>query len=172
REEIISEIIGQNQQSTPKVCSLDDLLTPLAWHRSQGQTIVFTNGCFDILHPGHVAYLQFCKSKGDIVVVGLNSDRSVRTIKGPERPINSQDDRAAVLAGLAAVDYVTIFDEPDPLNLIKAIQPDILVKGNDWKDKGVVGREEVEAHGGRVLLAPMVEGRSSTAVINKMKSKG
>ena len=104
--------------------------------------------------------------------MGLNSDQSVRAIKGPERPINSQDDRAAVLAALAAVDYVTIFDEPDPLNLIKAIQPDILVKGNDWKDKGVVGREVVEARGGRVLLAPLVEGRSSTAVINKMKPKG
>ncbi|MCP4450469.1 MAG: bifunctional heptose 7-phosphate kinase/heptose 1-phosphate adenyltransferase, partial [Planctomycetes bacterium] len=101
REEIITEIIGQNQRSWPKVGDLDDLLTPLVWHRRQGQTLVFTNGCFDILHPGHVAYLQFCKSKGDIVVVGLNSDQSVRTIKGPERPINSQDDRAAVLAGLA-----------------------------------------------------------------------
>ena len=172
RQEIIAEIIGQSQRSTPKVCQLEALLPPLSWHRSQGQTIVFTNGCFDILHKGHVDYLQFCKSKGDIVVVGLNSDQSVRTIKGPERPINGQDDRAAVLAALAPVDYVTIFDEPDPLNLIKAIQPDILVKGNDWKDKGVVGRDVVEARGGRVLLAPLVEGRSSTAVINKMKSGG
>ncbi len=172
REEIITEIIGQNNRSAPKVCLLNDLLPLLARHRNRGQTIVFTNGCFDILHPGHVTYLQFCKSKGDIVVVGLNSDQSVKAIKGPERPINPQDDRAAVLAGLAAVDYVTVFDESDPLNLITALRPDILVKGNDWKDKGVIGREVVEAHGGRVLLAPLVEGRSSTAVINKMKSRG
>jgi D-beta-D-heptose 7-phosphate kinase/D-beta-D-heptose 1-phosphate adenosyltransferase len=172
REEIITEIIGQHQGTTPKVCQLENLITQLTWHRNQSHAIVFTNGCFDILHKGHVDYLQFCKSSGDVVVVGLNSDESVRTIKGPERPINSQDDRAAVLAALAAVDYVTIFDEPDPLNLIKALEPDILVKGNDWKDKGVVGREFVEARGGRVLLAPLVEGRSSTAVINKMKAKG
>ena len=172
REEIMTEINRETHQSAPKVCPLEALLKPLLWHRSQAQTIVFTNGCFDILHKGHVEYLQFCKSSGDIVVVGLNSDQSVRTIKGPERPINSQNDRAAVLAALSAVDYVTIFDEPDPLNLIKAVQPDILVKGNDWKDKGVVGRDVVEARGGRVLLAPLVEGRSSTAVINKMKSKG
>ncbi|MCF7976331.1 MAG: D-glycero-beta-D-manno-heptose 1-phosphate adenylyltransferase [Phycisphaerae bacterium] len=170
REEIITEIIGQHQEAAPKVCRLKDLIGQLAWHRSQSHTIVFTNGCFDILHKGHVDYLQFCKSSGDIVVVGMNSDESVRTIKGPERPINAQDDRAAVLAGLASVDYVTIFNEPDPLNLIKAVQPDILVKGSDWKDKGVVGREFVEAHGGCVLLAPLLEGRSSTAVINKMKS--
>lgn len=172
REEILSEIIGQSQPSAPKVCDLEDLLIPLGWHRNQGQTIVFTNGCFDILHKGHVEYLNFCKSKGDIVVVGLNSDASVRAIKGPERPINSQGDRAAVLAALASVDYVTIFDESTPLSLIEAVQPDILVKGSDWKDKGVVGREVVEARGGRVLLAPLVQGRSSTAVIDKMKSKG
>jgi len=172
REEIITEIIGQHQRSTPKVCHTEALLKQLTWHRGQSQTIVFTNGCFDILHKGHVDYLQFCKSSGDIVVVGLNSDRSVRAIKGPERPINTEDDRAAVLAALAPVDYVTIFDEADPLNLITAVQPDILVKGNDWKDKGVIGRDIVEARGGRVLLAPLVEGKSSTAVINKMKSKG
>ncbi len=172
RREIIDEIMGQSQQSTPKVCQLEELVQKITWHRSQTQSIVFTNGCFDILHKGHVDYLQFCKSKGDIVVVGLNSDQSVRAIKGPKRPINTQDDRASVLAALAAVDYVTIFNEPDPLPLIQTVQPDILVKGSDWKDKGVVGRELVEARGGQVLLAPMVEGKSSTAVIEKMKFKG
>lgn len=172
REEIIAEIVGQTKRSTPKVCTLDTLLTQLTWHRSQSQTLVFTNGCFDILHKGHVDYLQFCKSKGDIVIVGLNSDASVRAIKGPERPINNQNDRADVLAGLAYVDYVTIFDEPDPYNLIKAVHPDFLVKGSDWKDKGVIGSDIVEARGGRVIFAPLIEGRSSTAVIDKMKSKG
>jgi D-beta-D-heptose 7-phosphate kinase/D-beta-D-heptose 1-phosphate adenosyltransferase len=121
------------------------------------------------VHRGHIEFLKFCKQQGDIVIVGLNSDGSVRTIKGPERPINNQYDRAAVLAALEMVDYITIFDEPDPLNLIKKIKPDILVKGQDWAQKGVVGREFVESYGGKVILAPLVEGKSSTATIEKIK---
>ncbi|UCH14875.1 MAG: hypothetical protein JSV22_02650, partial [Bacteroidales bacterium] len=111
-----------------------------------------------------------CKSKGDIVVVGLNSDSSVKTIKGPDRPVNNQYDRAAVLAALETVDYITIFDEPDPLNLIKKVKPDILVKGQDWAEKGVIGQKFIESYGGKVVLAPLVEGKSSTKTIEKIKA--
>jgi D-beta-D-heptose 7-phosphate kinase/D-beta-D-heptose 1-phosphate adenosyltransferase len=169
-EEIINRIIGEQWGKTSKVCSLDSLLDELTWHRSQNNSIVFTNGCFDLIHRGHIEFLKFCKLQGDIVVVGLNSDNSVRVIKGPDRPINNQHDRAAVLAALETVDYVTVFDEPEPLNLIKKIKPDILVKGQDWADEGVVGREFVESCGGKVVLAPLVEGKSSTSIIEKVKS--
>jgi len=146
------------------------LLYEIGRHRKQKETIVFTNGCFDVLHRGHAEYLQFCRRQGDVVVVGLNSDSSVRTIKGPDRPINNQHDRAAVLAALEAVDYVTIFDEPTPLSLIQEVRPDVLVKGEDWAEKGVVGRECVESYGGKVALAPLVQGKSSSATIEKVKS--
>ncbi len=150
--------------------SIDSLADEITWHRRQKATIVFTNGCFDVVHRGHIEFMKFCKSKGDIVIVGLNSDSSVKTIKGPDRPINNQYDRAAVLAALETVDYITVFDEPDPLNLIKKVKPDILVKGQDWAQKGVVGQEFVESYGGRVVLAPLVEGKSSTVTIEKMKA--
>jgi len=169
-EEIVSEIVGQNRGRSGKVRSADSLLGELAPYRRQKKAIVFTNGCFDVLHRGHVEYLEFCRQHGDIVVVGLNSDSSVKMIKGPERPINNQHDRAVVLAALELVDYVTLFDEPDPLNLIKKVRPDVLVKGEDWAQKGVVGREFVESYGGKVVLAPLVEGKSSTVTIEKMKS--
>jgi D-beta-D-heptose 7-phosphate kinase/D-beta-D-heptose 1-phosphate adenosyltransferase len=169
-DEIADEIAGQHQGAGGKVCPEDSLLNELERHRRQNKTIVFTNGCFDVLHRGHVEYLQFCRRQGDVVVAGLNSDRSVKTIKGPGRPINSQQDRAAVLAALETVDYVTIFDEPTPLNLIRKVRPDVLVKGQDWAEKGVVGREFVESYGGKVALAPLVVGRSSTATIEKMQS--
>jgi D-beta-D-heptose 7-phosphate kinase/D-beta-D-heptose 1-phosphate adenosyltransferase len=169
-EEIINEIIGGQHGKGGKVRSLDSLITELAWRRRQKETIVFTNGCFDVLHLGHVEFLKFCKSQGDLVVVGLNSDTSVKTIKGPGRPLNNQYDRASVLAALETVDYVTVFVEPVPLDLIKEVKPDVLVKGQDWKQKGVVGREFVESYGGKVVLAPLVQGKSSTSVITKMKS--
>jgi len=165
-EEIMDEIAGQNS----KARSIDSLVQELDRHRKQKKTVVFTNGCFDVLHSGHIELLKFCKSQGDILVVGLNSDRSVKVIKGPDRPINNQDDRAAVLAALEMVDYITFFDEPDPLNLIKKVKPDVLVKGQDWTEKGVVGREFVESYGGKVVLSPLVEGKSSTATIEKMKA--
>jgi len=152
------------------VRSIDLLLDELTWHRKGKKTIVFTNGCFDVIHRGHIEYLEFCKSQGDVVVVGVNSDSSVKIIKGPARPINNQNDRAIVLAALEMVDYITLFDEPDPLNLIKKVKPDVLVKGEDWAEKGVVGREFVESLGGKVVLAPLVEGKSSTETIEKMKS--
>jgi D-beta-D-heptose 7-phosphate kinase/D-beta-D-heptose 1-phosphate adenosyltransferase len=162
-EEIISEIKG-------KVCTVDLLLKELDRHLKDHKKIVFTNGCFDVLHAGHVEYLKFCKSQGDIVVVGLNSDSSVKKIKGDGRPVNNQNDRAAVLSALEMVDYITIFNEPDPLNLIKKVRPDILVKGQDWEHKGVIGRQFVESYKGKVVLAPLVKGKSSTTTIEKMKS--
>ena len=168
-EEVINEIVGENLGRSGKIHSIDTLLVELDYHRKQKKTIVFTNGCFDVLHRGHIEYLGFCKKQGDIVVVGLNSDRSVKAIKGPERPVNNQYDRALVLAAMESVDYITVFDENDPLSLIKKIGPDVLVKGQDWEEKGVVGREFVEAKGGKVVLAPLVEGKSSTAIIEKMK---
>jgi D-beta-D-heptose 7-phosphate kinase/D-beta-D-heptose 1-phosphate adenosyltransferase len=167
-EEVINEITGKND----KICPLDSLIGKIAEHRKQNAIIVFTNGCFDIVHRGHIEFLKFCKLHGDIVVVGLNSDSSVKKIKGPDRPINNQHDRTAVLAALETVDYITVFDEPDPLNLIKTIKPDVLVKGQDWAQKGVVGAEFVESYGGKVVLAPLVEGKSSTATIEKLKSLG
>lgn len=169
-EEMIDEIVGQNQANSGKIRSNELLINELTWHRRRNKTIVFTNGCFDVIHTGHIEYLKFCKSQGHVVVVGLNSDKSVKTIKGPERPINNQNDRAVVLAALEMVDYITIFDEPDPLNLIKMVKPDILIKGQDWEQKGVVGREFVESYGGKVVLAPMVEGKSSSETIKQMKS--
>ena len=169
-DEIVSEIIGQQFGKSGKIRTVETLLPELNWHRHQGRSIVFTNGCFDILHRGHIEYLTFCKKQGDILVLGLNSDSSVRTIKGPERPVNNQHDRAAVLAGLESIDYVTIFNEPDPLELIKKVRPDVLVKGADWADKGVIGREFVEKGGGKVVLAPLVDGKSSTGTIEKIKS--
>jgi D-beta-D-heptose 7-phosphate kinase/D-beta-D-heptose 1-phosphate adenosyltransferase len=137
-DEIINEIVSQNRSKGGKLRSIDSLVTELTHHRRQKETIVFTNGCFDVVHRGHIEFLKFCKLQGDIVVVGLNSDNSTKTIKGPDRPINNQHDRAAVLAALETIDYITVFDEPDPLNLIKKVKPDILVKGQDWAQKGVV----------------------------------
>lgn len=168
-EEMIDEIVSQKMANSGKVRPVDLLIDELTWHRRRKETVVFTNGCFDVIHTGHIEFLKFCKSQGDIVVVGLNSDSSVKTIKGPKRPINNQHDRVTVLAALEMVDYITIFDEPDPLNLIKKIKPDILVKGQDWAKKGVIGREFVESCGGKVVLAPIVEGKSSSATIDKMK---
>ncbi len=169
-EEIANEIVSQKRGTSGKVRSIEVLLDELTWHRKGKKTIVFTNGCFDVIHRGHIEYLEFCKSQGDLVVIGVNSDSSVKIIKGHARPINNQHDRAIVLAALEMVDYITLFDEPDPLNLIKKVKPDVLVKGEDWAEKGVVGREFVESLGGKVVLAPLVEGKSSTVTIEKMKS--
>lgn len=152
-----------------KVVALADLLEELARLKGIGRRIVFTNGCFDILHPGHVTYLEAARRQGDCLVVGLNSDSSIRMIKGPERPVNNEASRARVLAALGAVDYVTIFGEETPLNLIKAIMPDILVKGADWPLAKIVGAAEVMARGGRVLMIPTVENFSTTRVIEAIR---
>ncbi len=134
-------------------------------HRRRGERVVFTNGCFDLLHPGHVTYLEDARKLGDLLVVGLNSDSSVRRLKGPARPILPEAARARLLAALAAVDYVTIFADETPYRLIKRIQPDVLVKGGDWAPETIVGREIVAARGGRVLSLPLVGGYSTSAII-------
>ncbi len=168
--EIINEIISENRGKSGKVQSVEFIADQLSLLRRQNISIVFTNGCFDVVHRGHIEFLKHCKSQGDLVVVGLNSDSSVKTIKGTDRPINNQYDRAAVLAALETVDYITIFDEPDPLSLIKQIRPHILVKGEDWAQKGVIGQDFVESYGGKVVLAPLVEGKSTTTTIEKMRT--
>ena len=169
-DEIVNELIATHRGKTGKIQDVETLLKELEYHRYQNEAVVFTNGCFDVLHRGHIEYLQFCKAQGDIVVLGLNSDTSVREIKGSGRPINNQHDRAAVLAALEMVDYIVVFDEPTPLELIEKVKPDVLVKGADWAEKGVVGREFVESYGGKVALASLVEGKSSTGTIEKMRS--
>jgi len=138
--------------------------------RARGRTIVFTNGVFDLLHPGHVRYLQQARALGDALIVGVNSDRSVRAIKGPTRPITPEDERAELIEGLACVDAAVVFDEDTPWQLIAALQPDVLVKGADWAADAIVGRDIVEARGGRVVRVPLEAGKSTTAIIEHIKN--
>jgi len=168
--EMEREIVRLYGVRNTKLRSLDSLLEEIDWRHSREQTVVFTNGCFDVLHRGHIEYLAFCKTQGDVLIVGLNSDSSVRTVKGPNRPINNEHDRATVLSGLETVDYITIFEEPSVLSLIKEIRPDVLVKGGDYGHEGVVGWEFVESCGGRVVVAPLVQGKSSTDTIERIKA--
>lgn len=134
-------------------------------------TVVFTNGCFDILHIGHVRLLKKAESFGDWIVVAINSDSSIRHLKGPTRPIFSEKERSELLASLSCVDFVTIFDEPTPLEIITEIQPDILVKGGDYKVQNVIGRDVVESYGGRVEIVPLIEGYSTTQILKKLKEQ-
>lgn len=150
-----------------KIVSLHTLKARLTEDRRQGKKVVFTNGCFDILHAGHVSVLEFSRSKGDVLVVGLNSDESVRRLKGPSRPVNKQADRALVLAALESVSYVCIFSEDTPYNLIKAVRPDVLVKGGDYKPSEIVGRE----FAGKVVRFALLKGRSTTGIIKKVSKK-
>ncbi len=136
--------------------------------RRRGKTLVFTNGCFDILHAGHVAYLEKAKGLGDVLIVGLNSDASVRRLKGPKRPLNSQKDRLKVLAALEPVDYVALFSDDTPLRLIKAVRPHVLVKGADWKKGQIVGAKEVESWKGKVKRVPLLPGRSTSGLLQKI----
>ncbi len=138
--------------------------------RSKGGSIVFTNGVFDILHAGHVMYLEAARAMGDILVVGMNTDESVQRIKGPTRPVNVQEDRAFVLAALRCVDHVVLFDEDTPLILITTLMPDVLVKGGDYTRETIVGADVVEANGGLVATIPLLEGRSTTGIIAKARS--
>ena len=133
-----------------------------------GKRVVFTNGCFDLLHPGHVRYLRQARALGEALIVALNSDRSVRELKGPGRPILTEAERSEVMAALGCVDYVVVFDDPTPRETIAALLPDVLVKGGDWGIDRIVGREEVEAAGGQVLSLPFVEGCSTTDVIGRI----
>jgi D-beta-D-heptose 7-phosphate kinase/D-beta-D-heptose 1-phosphate adenosyltransferase len=136
--------------------------------RAAGHRVVYTNGVFDLLHPGHVRYLQAARAKGDVLIVAINSDRSVRAIKGPTRPITPEAERAEVLDALACVDAVVVFDEETPAEIIRAIQPDILVKGADWAPDKIVGRDTVEARGGQVILMPVEDGWSTTSIVTKI----
>ena len=139
--------------------------------REQNKKIVFTNGCFDILHRGHIEYLTKAKEFGDVLIVGLNSDTSVKRLKGKDRPINSESDRARILDALKPVDYVVIFEEDTPLRLIQMVKPDVLVKGGDYKFEEIVGSEFVMSYGGKVEIIPFVEGKSTTKIIQKIKGE-
>jgi len=171
REEIVADLLGEARRSGDKVRSLENLLVDLGRHRAMDETVVFTNGCFDVLHVGHIEFIDFAGRQGDVLVVGLNSDRSVRSIKGPERPICPEDQRARVLSAIEAIDYIVLFDDDTPQRVIEAVRPDVLVKGEDWRDKGVVGREFVESHGGRVVLAPLVKGLSTTGIVDRIRGR-
>jgi len=140
--------------------------------RRAGKRVVFTNGCFDLMHVGHVRYLAAARDAGDLLVVAINADASVQRLKGPERPLVPEAARAEVLAALAAVDWVTVFEEDTPAEVIAALLPDVLVKGADWAPDQVVGRDTVEAHGGRVQLIPVVEGFSTTALVERIRHHG
>jgi D-beta-D-heptose 7-phosphate kinase/D-beta-D-heptose 1-phosphate adenosyltransferase len=171
RDEVIGEILLENHKTLGKVRTLDQLLPELTRRRrGRHESVAFTNGCFDLLHAGHVANFSFCKQHADVLVVGLNTDASVkRQAKGVDRPIVNQDDRAAVLAALADVDYVVLFDDDTPGTLIEAIRPDVLVKGQDWEGRTIVGQDSVEKNGGKVLLTPLVEGRSTSAIVDRIR---
>jgi rfaE bifunctional protein nucleotidyltransferase chain/domain len=137
--------------------------------RAAGRRIVFTNGVFDILHPGHVRYLEAARRHGDLLIVGLNSDASVRRNKGPSRPINPEEERAELLAALECVDAVSVFDDDTPADIVRRVQPDVLVKGADWPADQIVGRDTVEARGGRVVLEPVEQGYSTSAIIERAR---
>lgn len=151
---------------------LDDagLVAFVREQRAAGRRIVFTNGVFDILHPGHVRYLQAARRHGDLLIVGVNSDASVRRNKGPSRPINPENERAEVLAALDCVDAVSIFDDDTPAAIVRRVEPDVLVKGADWPSDQIVGRDTVEARGGRVILEPVERGYSTTSIIERIKN--
>ncbi|HOA29422.1 MAG TPA: D-glycero-beta-D-manno-heptose 1-phosphate adenylyltransferase [Candidatus Cloacimonadota bacterium] len=155
-----------------KIVTLPTLLESLESQRAKGRKVVFTNGCFDLLHAGHVLYLEEARALGDILVLGLNSDSSVQRLKGPSRPINKQDERAMVLAALESISYVCIFEEDTPYELIKALQPDILVKGGDWPVSSIVGSDIVLARGGQVKSLGFSEGLSSTNIIQSILRDG
>ena len=138
--------------------------------RARGRRVVFTNGVFDILHPGHLRYLQQARALGDVLIVGVNSDASVRRNKGPERPINNERERREILEALDCVDAVVIFDEDTPADIIGAVQPDVLVKGADWAENAIVGRDTVEGRGGRVIRVPLEAGFSTSAIVERIRS--
>jgi len=166
--EIIQELLAEAHEHLGKERPLDRLLPELARHRAAGKKIVFTNGCFDIMTLGHVKYFKFAREQGDLLVVGVNTDAGIRRLKGEKRPIIPEEDRCGVLEGLESIDYLVRFDEDTPIELIKAIAPDVLVKGADYKKEQVVGWELVEARGGRIALAPLIDGRSTSQVIQKI----
>lgn len=167
-QEILKELTDREQPFAHKILDIYGLSERLNQCRMKRQKIVFTNGCFDILHVGHIEYLKFSRRQGDVLVVGLNTDGSVRKLKGSNRPVVPEHERARLLAAMEDVDYVILFDEQTPDELIKKVKPDVLVKGEDWRDKGVVGSEFVESYGGKVVLAPLVEGVSTTNILSRI----
>ena len=171
RTEILRDLIEHYHPEESKIFNRKDLVAEVHRRRLAGQTVVFTNGCFDLLHPGHVRLLRDAANLGHFLVVGLNSDASVRRLKGPNRPLNPAEARAEVLSALKAVDAVTIFEEDTPLELITDVRPDILVKGGDYSPDQVVGRQEVEEAGGRLVLIPLVEGHSTTTLVRRASER-
>lgn len=153
-----------------RVMSRDDLATLLAGHRA-GRTVVFTNGCFDILHVGHLRYLEAAKALGDVLVVGVNSDASVRRLKGPERPVMGERERAEMVAGLKPVDYAVVFDDDTPVETIEALRPDVHVKGGDYAPDDLPEAATVRAYGGRVVIVPFVPGASTTEILAKVRER-
>jgi len=153
-----------------KLVDVDTLRTTLAPRRAAGARVVFTNGCFDLLHPGHVRYLAAARALGDVLVVGLNDDDSVRRLKGAGRPVLELAERAEVLAGLAAVDHIVPFAADTPIAVVRALRPDVLVKGADWSEEDIVGRDDVLASGGRVERIPLVAGVSTTEIIRRIRA--
>lgn len=156
--------------SPKRAMTLDEAVAFVAAARASGQRIGFTNGVFDLLHPGHVQYLAAARALVDVLIVGVNSDASVRAIKGPSRPVNPEVERAEVLLALDPVDAVVVFDAETPIDLIRTLQPDVLVKGADWRLDAIVGREETEARGGRVVRIPLVEGLSSSELLRRVRA--
>lgn len=154
----------------PSVLTLEQTILRFAKQKRNGRTVVFTNGCFDLLHPGHIRSLEAARALGDVLVVGINSDDSVRALKGPHRPVIPERERAEILASLECVDAVTIFSEPTPQNLIASLLPDVLVKGGDWPGDQIIGRPEVEAAGGRVARIDTVPGYSTSALLQKIRN--
>jgi len=153
----------------PRVLILEEMIVRFGREKRNGTRVVFTNGCFDLLHPGHIQSLEAARALGDVLIVGINSDESVRTLKGPSRPVIPAEERAEIMASLECVDAVLIFDELTPQKVIAALLPDVLVKGGDWPDKQIVGREEVEAAGGKVVLVDVVPGYSTTDILRKIR---
>ncbi|MEO5330859.1 MAG: D-glycero-beta-D-manno-heptose-7-phosphate kinase [Magnetococcus sp. YQC-5] len=171
RDELLTAISSEEALAqADKVCSQEIALSRIEAWRQKGERLVFTNGCFDLLHAGHVSYLEKARNLGTRLIVGLNTDRSVQTIKGPNRPVIRQEDRARVLSALASVDLVVLFDDTTPLELIRAVRPDILAKGADYTEAEVVGAAEVKSHGGRVALIELTAGRSSSAIMQHIQS--
>lgn len=154
----------------PKVLTKQKIEQAIADFKKSNKKIVFTNGCFDLLHIGHVRYLEQAKALGDVLIVGINTDASVQVLKGPTRPIQNENDRAEILASLKAVDHTVLFGEATPINLIKQVKPDILVKGGDWKKEQIVGWDFVESYGGEVKSLQFVDGKSTTNIIAKSKT--
>ncbi|CAI8926313.1 D-glycero-beta-D-manno-heptose-7-phosphate kinase [Methylocaldum szegediense] len=172
REELLHETERENTVSqADKICDMRLLLRRIEAWRARGERIVFTNGCFDLLHAGHVTYLESAKRLGNRLVVGLNTDRSISALKGPSRPVIHEGDRARIIAALESVDAVVLFDEATPIDLIKTVRPDVLVKGSDYTESQVVGAAEVKSWGGRVELIPVVAGRSTSEIIDRVASK-